>query len=163
MKEDHIFLSNGRVQIKEINQWDAKFCSNGLAYCFGLNHGSRGEHLTIQLLWATARLLVTLFQSYLPSGWISLKEMRAWDQYKISSYCSYIWWESRESRGRGSLRFPCVTPVVETSSDRVTFRIPSNINDGAPLWKQSMDLTRWLFPQKSSTADLRPDFKCGSD
>ena len=35
MKEDYIFLSNGRVQIKEINQWNAKFWSNGRAYCFG--------------------------------------------------------------------------------------------------------------------------------
>ena len=61
-----------------------------------------------------------------------------------------------------SLRFPCVTPVVETSSDRLTFRIPSNINDGAPLRKQPMALTHRLFPQKSSTADLEPDSKCGS-
>ena len=36
MKEDHVFLSNGCVQIKEINQWDAKFWSNGgRAYCLG--------------------------------------------------------------------------------------------------------------------------------
>ena len=54
-------------------------------------------------------------------------------QYKISSYCSCVWCESIESRGRGSLRFPCVTPVVETSLHRITFRNPSNINDGATM------------------------------
>ena len=29
------------------------------AYCFGYNPGERGEHPTFQLLWATARPLVT--------------------------------------------------------------------------------------------------------
>ena len=29
------------------------------AYCFAYNPGVQGEHLTIQLLWATARPLVT--------------------------------------------------------------------------------------------------------
>ena len=58
---------------------------------------------------------------------------------------------------------PSVTPVVETSLDRVTFRIPSNINDGAPLQKQPMALTCRLFPQKISTTDLQPVSICGSD
>ena len=84
-------------------------------------------------------------------------------RYKISSYCSCVWSESRESAGKRSLRFPCVTPVEETSSHRVTFRNPSTINDGAPLRKQSTGLTRSLFPQKSSTSDLRTDSKYGSD
>ena len=56
-------------------------------------------------------------------------------------------------------RFPCVT----FSSDRVTFRIPSKINDGAPMRKQPTALTRRMFPQESPTTDLRPDSKCGSD
>ena len=30
-----------------------------LYYCFGQNPGARGEHLAIQLLWATARQLIT--------------------------------------------------------------------------------------------------------
>ena len=89
--------------------------------------------------------------------------MITWAQYKISSYCSCVWCESRESGGRGSSSFPCVNSVVETYSYRVTFRNLSNINDVASLWKQAMGLTRWLFPQKSSTADLRLDSKCGSD
>ena len=63
MKQDHIFSSNGRVEIKEINQWGPKFWSNGSA---------RG-HLTILLLWATVRLLVTCFKSHLPSGWVPFK------------------------------------------------------------------------------------------
>ena len=49
-----------------------------------------------------------------------------------------VWYESREIGGRGSSRFSCVTPAVKTfSSDRVAFRIPSNISDGALLRKQS--------------------------
>ena len=68
----------------------------------------------------------------------------------------------KESGGRGSLRFPCVTLVVETSSDRVTFRILSN-NDTAPPRKQPTALTHWLFPQKGPTTDFPPDSKCGSD
>ena len=65
----------------------------------------------------------------------------------------------KESGGRGSLRFPCVTLVVETSSDRVTFRIPSNINDGAPVRKQSTSLTHCLFTHKGSpqTSDRIPN------
>ena len=46
---------------------------------------------------------------------------------------------------------------------QATFRIPSNINNGAPLQKQPTTLTRRLFQQKSSTTDLRPNSKCGSD
>ena len=79
----------------------------------------------------------------------SLKKMRTWAQYKISCYCFCVWCESRESGGTESSRFPCVIPVVETSSDRVTFRITSNINDGSPLRKQPTGLTRSLCLQTS--------------
>ena len=90
--------------------------------------------------------------------------MRTWGQSKMSSSCISLWFESGELRRRRSSRFPCVTTVVETfSSDRVTFRNPSNINNGALLKKQPMTLRRRLFPQKSSTEDFRPDSKCGSD
>ena len=90
--------------------------------------------------------------------------MRTWGQSKILYSCICVWCESGKLGRRRSSRFPCVTVVVETfSSDRVTFRIPSNINDGAPLRKQSTTLTCRLFLQKSSTTDLRPDSKCGSD
>ena len=40
-------------------------------------------------------------------------------------------------------------------SDRVTFRIPSNINDGTPVRKQPTGLTR-LFTQKRSTTGQIP-------
>ena len=76
----------------------------------------------------------------------------------------FLWlvWIKRIRR-QGDSRFPCVTPVVETfSSDRITFRIPSNINYGAPVWKLPTGLARWLFPQKCSTTDLRQDSKCRS-
>ena len=41
----------------------------------------------IQLLWATARLLVTCFNPYLPSWRVLPKEIKRWCQSKISSYC----------------------------------------------------------------------------
>ena len=54
--------------------------------------------------------------------------------------------------------------MVETfSSDRVAFRILSNVNDTAPPRKQPTALTRWLFLQKSPTTDFQPDSKCRSD
>ena len=74
-----------------------------------------------------------------------------------------VWCESRELGGRGSSRFPRGTPVVETSSGRLSFRILSNINDRALPQRQPTALTRWLFLWKSPTADLQPDFKCRLD
>ena len=98
-----------------------------------------------------------------------------------------VWCESRELGGKGSSRFSCVSQVVETfSSDRVAFRIPSNISDGALLRKQPTALTCRLvpqkspsdvallrkqptaltcrlLPQKSPSTDFRQDSKCGSD
>ena len=41
---------------------------------------------------------------------------------------------------------------------RIALRILSNIQDGALLQKQATALRRWLFPQKSSTADVRNSF-----
>ena len=82
-----------------------------------------------------------------PVDELFLKEMRTWGQSKISSYCFCFWCEPRESGGKGSSRFPCVTPVVENSLDRVILGIPSNIKDGAPVRKQPKGLTRCLFPQ----------------
>ena len=89
--------------------------------------------------------------------------MRTWVQSKTSYSCICVCCESGDLGHRKSARFPCVTSMVETfSSDRVTFRIPSSINDGAPLRKKQTVLTHRLFPQKSSTADLRPGSKCKS-
>ena len=73
-------------------------------------------------------------------GEFSFKGVQTWSQSKISLlFC--VWFESRELGSRGSSRFFCVTPVVETFSDRVTFRILPNISDGAPLRKQPAVLT----------------------
>ena len=103
----------------------------------------------------------------------SFREMKTWGQSKVSSCCFFVWSESRELGGRGSSRFPCVIPVVETSSDRVTFRILSNINDGAPnsLRKQptlTVDCFRKKAPPQTSdqipNADLARgtvDLACG--
>ena len=49
------------------------------------------------------------------------------------------------------------------SSDRVTCRMPSNINDGGPLQKQSTALTYRLFPQINFITDIRLVSICGSD
>ena len=61
------------------------------AYYSSRNPGARGEHLTIQLLWATVGLLVTRF-IVLSTQW--MKEMRTWDRSEITSYCVYVWCES---------------------------------------------------------------------
>ena len=58
--------------------------------------------------------------------------------------------ESRELGGRRSSGFPCVKPVVKSSSGRVTFRIQSNINDGAPL-KRAPPQTSVGIPGVDST------------
>ena len=75
-----------------------------------------------------------------------------------------VWCESRELGSRGSSRFSCVTPVVETFSDRVAFRIPPNISDGAPLQKQTTALTLisrcQAFSQSNQHLSLFPSVRC---
>ena len=100
------------------------------------------SHHSTSLLWATARLLVTRVQSYLPSGGVLLQGSKSVGsvQYFILLFC--VWCESRELGGRESFScgFSCVTQVLETFSDRVALRILSN-SDGAPLQKQLTTLT----------------------
>ena len=99
-----------------------------------LKSGSTKERLTIQLLWAAARILVTRFLPCLPSGQVLL--------------C--VWCESGELEGRTSSRFPCVTPVVETfSSDRFAFRTSSNISDGTPLQNSKSPQNIGCFRKKT--------------
>ena len=82
--------------------------------------------------------------------------MRTWDQSKISSYCFCVWCKSRELGSRGSSRFPCVTPVLETFySDRVVFSILTNINDGALLHKTVNGLNTLTVSAKCSTTVFR--------
>ena len=54
---------------------------------------------------------------------VLLKEMRTRGQFKISSCC--FWWKSGELWGRGSPRFPCLTPVVESFSSDLLWTIIS--------------------------------------
>ena len=118
----------------------------------------------IQLLWATARLLVTRFNPYQPSWWVLPQGNEDVGSIQDFILLFFVWCESRELGGRGSSRFSCVTPVAEIfSSDRVAFRIPSSISSGAPLQKQPTALTRWLLPQKSPYTDSQQDSKCGSN
>ena len=51
------------------------------------------------------------------SSLLLLKEIRTRVESKISSCCFCVSCKWREFGGRGSPRFPCVTPVVESSSD----------------------------------------------
>ena len=115
----------------------SKISSYCICACLLLRLKSRSTkgHLTIQLLWAAAQILVTRFLPCLPSGRVLL--------------C--VWCESGELEGRTSSRFSCVTPVVETfSSDRVAFRTSSNISDGTPLQKQQKSSKYRLFPEKKT-------------
>ena len=57
----------------------------------------------------------------LSAQWMSSpNEMRTWGQSKSSSFCFCVRCESTKLGGRGNSRFPCVTPVVKTSLDRVS-------------------------------------------
>ena len=62
------------------------------------------------------------FYPYLPSklslflSLVLLKEMRMQGESKISSCCFCVSNKSKELGGKGSPRFPCETPVVESSS-----------------------------------------------
>ena len=91
------------------------------------------------------------FSAYLPSGWILNQGSEDVGLVRDFILLFCVWCESRELGGRGSSRFSYVTPVVETSWDRVAFRIPSNISNGALLRKQQTALTIWLLPQESPT------------
>ena len=78
----------------------------------------------VRFLWAIARLLdtsVTLIylvdDFFIFSSLVLLKEMRSRVECKISTCCFCFLCKSREFGGRVSPRFPCVTPVVESSSD----------------------------------------------
>ena len=108
-----------------------------------------------------------VFSHIYPPNEFFLKEIRTWDQSKFSSSSFFIWCKSNKLWGRergGGSRFPCVKAMLETfSTGRVAFKTPRNINHRVSLRKQPTALTRWLFPQKTSTADFRENSKPGSD
>ena len=74
-----------------------------------------------------------------PANEFSFKEMRTWGQFKISFCCLSVRCKSGEMGGRESPRFTnggellCRPSRYSKLLDRVAFRIPSNIDDGAPL------------------------------
>ena len=63
------------------------------AYCFGYNPRARGKHITMRLLWAFARLLVTrlslIYQvhEFFSRFLVQLKEARRLGESKVLSFC----------------------------------------------------------------------------
>ena len=112
------------------------------------------EHLTIQLLWAATRLLVTRFYPCLPSGWVFLQgnePVRSVQDYTLMHLC-LVWirkiWRQEE------------------------FKIPLCNPSGGSLLRQSCQasttellygLNALTVSEKGSTTDLWSDSKWGSD
>ena len=65
---------------------------------------------------------------------VLLKEMSTQGQSKISSSCFCVWCKSRELRGSGSPRFPCVTPVMETFPSDLLRAIVSYWAESGVMW-----------------------------
>ena len=76
---------------------------------FRSNPGARGEHLTIQLLWAAAQLSVTRFKPWLPSGWALLPGNK--NVVLIQDYILYLFlvWIRRNKREEDS-KIPLCNP-----------------------------------------------------
>ena len=75
-----------------------------------------------QILWAIARLLVIrvtliylVYEFFIFSFLVLLKEMGTRSETKISSCCFCVSCKSRELGGRESPRYSCVSTVVESS------------------------------------------------
>ena len=66
---------------------------NAMLYCFGYNPRAQGKHLTIQLLWAYARLLVTrisliqLIDEFFFWFLVQLNKTKRLYEYKVLSFC----------------------------------------------------------------------------
>ena len=99
-----------------------------------------------------------------------LKEMRTWGQSKISSCCFCVWCKSRESRDRGSSKFPCVIPVVKEISSDLPWAIISyweesylescQTSPSSSSVKTANGLNMLTISEKTSTTDVRLDYKC---
>ena len=133
-----------------------------------LNPRAQGEHIAIQLLWATAPLLDEVF--FIFSFLVLLK-----DEY-VGPVQDFIllFRVNQENLGAGESKIPLCDPsgrklLLRPSSSYnklmgwVAFRILSKIHNGALLQKQSTVLACWLFLQKNSNADVWLDFKCAFD
>ena len=143
MKEDDIFFSNCPAKNKRKKSVETLNSGRMFVYIASTKISEREGSISTSSFYRQLPNYQSHISSLIyPVDELSFKEMKIWCQSKISTYCFCVWCELRELGGGGSSRFPCVTPVVETSSGRVAFRIPSNINDGAPLQKQPTGLTR---------------------
>ena len=105
MKEDHIFLSNGRVHIRWINQWGREILVEWSCVLLRLKSLARREHLIIQLLGATVRLLIISSLIY-PVDEFSLKEMRTWGQSKVFILLSLSLVRIKRTRRQGEFKIP---------------------------------------------------------
>ena len=65
----------------------------------------------------TITLIYLVDEVFIFSSLVLLKEMRTQGESKISSCCFSVSCKSKELEDRGSPRFPCVTPMVKSSSD----------------------------------------------
>ena len=114
----------------------------------------QGEHITIQLLWATARQLVTrvnliylVDKFFIFSLLVLLKETRTQGETKISS-CYFV--RELGGRGEGVPRLPCVTQVVESfSSDLfraiISYLAESYLESCQPSTMElSLENNQWL-------------------
>ena len=101
------------------------------------------------------------FLPCLPSGWVLLQGNEDLGSVKdfIFLYLCLVW--IRRIRTQEEFKILLCNPSGGNLLLRQ--RIPSNIIDGAPLWKQPTALTCILFLQKSPTTDLLPDSKWESD
>ena len=104
---------------------------------------------------------------------VLLKEPRMQGQSNITS-CYFCWCKSGELGGSSSLRFPCVTPVVESFSSDLLWVIiiywaESHLescqnHDEAPICKIANNLnTLTIFAKKGPTTDVWLDSKCTSN
>ena len=137
MKEDHVLLSNGRVQIKERKKERNQSCRKerlNVRRLYIFVEWSRAYKINISVVilysgeWSCILLRPTS-RSMRDEGSISsypfigncstinyifpvLSAHWKWGRgvsLRVSSYCLCLWCESRDLGGRGSSRIPCVT------------------------------------------------------
>ena len=78
------------------------------------------------LLFVGCLLLTRIQPQFIFSFLVLLKEMRTRDHSMITSCCYFWWCKSGELGKRESLKFPCVTPVLESFSSDSSSRWSSS-------------------------------------
>ena len=108
----------------------------------------QGEHVTIQLLWAAARLLVPRFQPCLPSGWVLLQVNK--NMVSVQDYISlYLWlvvW-IRKIRMLEEVKIPLCNPRWSSSAKTV--------------YGQNVDCFCKIAPLQTSNGILNADLTRG--